>query len=353
MKTSRFATIAVLSVVVAGGVVVPLAGAAPYPAIYAFGDSLSDAGNFSASTLGLVPAPPYSGGRFTNGPVWVQFLGALVRPGPIGPSLRGGTDFAFSLSETGSTAVHQENARDLPAQFSQFVSQVPAPQPGALFTVWAGANDLLDILSTPNLTPAAAAGDVLQAVANVDAFVSNLASRGAKNLLVLNEPNLGLTPSILREGSGPSQEASVLTQWFNGSLASSLDSLAAADALNLDMVDTYSLLDSAIANPGAYGFSDVTDPCWTGNYFGTGGSLCAPTTAGQDSHLFWDGLHPTERGHAYVALAAEAALEADPADPVPEPTTLSVLVMGLIGFALLNGAVRSRSGRGDSRGTLR
>lgn len=217
MNIIRFpTTVTALCVAIIAALGTPFASASPYPAIYAFGDSLSDAGNFSASTLGVVPAPPYSGGRFSNGPVWVQFLGALLGSGPVDPSLRGGTDFAWGLAETGSTPVHQLSPRDLPAQFSQFVSQVPVPQPGALYTVWAGANDLLNILSTPNLTPAAAATAVLYAVANVDAFVSNLAGRGAQNLLVLNVPNLGLTPSVLREGLGPSQEATLLSQWFNG-----------------------------------------------------------------------------------------------------------------------------------------
>ncbi|MBV8868652.1 MAG: hypothetical protein JOY65_04445, partial [Acetobacteraceae bacterium] len=42
----------------------------PSGALYAFGDSLSDAGNVFTLSLGKIPvSPPYSDGRFTNGAV--------------------------------------------------------------------------------------------------------------------------------------------------------------------------------------------------------------------------------------------------------------------------------------------
>ena len=55
------------------------ASAAQYSAIYAFGDSLSDAGNAYIATMGATPpTPPYASvngyGVFSNGPVWVQDL---------------------------------------------------------------------------------------------------------------------------------------------------------------------------------------------------------------------------------------------------------------------------------------
>jgi phospholipase/lecithinase/hemolysin len=48
-----------------------------YSQIVAFGDSLSDNGNMFALTEGTVyetPSPPYYEGRFSNGPVWVDYL---------------------------------------------------------------------------------------------------------------------------------------------------------------------------------------------------------------------------------------------------------------------------------------
>ena len=50
-----------------------MAAAAPYSAMYVFGDSLSDNGNIPAAS-GYRPSAPYYDGRFSNGPVAVEYL---------------------------------------------------------------------------------------------------------------------------------------------------------------------------------------------------------------------------------------------------------------------------------------
>src|SRR5262245_61575441 len=50
------------------------ANSAPFSRIVVFGDSLSDTGNFFHLTGGLVPPSPYANGRFSNGPLWVEYL---------------------------------------------------------------------------------------------------------------------------------------------------------------------------------------------------------------------------------------------------------------------------------------
>ncbi len=85
-----------------------------YSTIYAFGDSLSDAGDLSlTTTAGLATepvSPPYfqesygsiPGNVFSNGPTWVQNLSIALGLGVLAPSLAGGTDFAYGGAETGS-----------------------------------------------------------------------------------------------------------------------------------------------------------------------------------------------------------------------------------------------------------
>ena len=70
------------------------AGAAPrYTALYCFGESLTDVGNIYTLSHRTQPvSPPYSSGRFSNGPVWVQYMAtSLGLPVPL-PNLNGGTD---------------------------------------------------------------------------------------------------------------------------------------------------------------------------------------------------------------------------------------------------------------------
>ena len=63
------------------------AQAGSYSAIYAFGDSLSDVGNVFVGTSGTEPAPHYFAGRFSNGPIWLDYLAAQLGNGPMIPSL--------------------------------------------------------------------------------------------------------------------------------------------------------------------------------------------------------------------------------------------------------------------------
>jgi phospholipase/lecithinase/hemolysin len=304
-----------------------------YSAAYAFGDSLSDAGNLSISTslAGLTTpiSPPYykeqygliSGNVFSNGPTWVQNLSTALGLGTLAPSLAGGTDFAYGGAETGSTPQNADlpayAAISLPAQLSEFQTQVPHPSANALYTLSVGANDIDDILATTTLTAQQQTTDVNDAVANEIAFVNHLIGDGAKNLLVLDVPDLGKIPEItegLDDGSDtPSgaydAQASQLASEYNTALNSQL---AAITGTSVHVVNTFTLLDDAIADPAAYGLTNVTTPVWDGNFTSaSSGTLAATTTAGQDQYLFWDAYHPTETGHQAIAAAASTALSGE------------------------------------------
>jgi len=67
--------------------------------IYVFGDSLSDTGNAFSRTGS--PPPPYFNGRFSNGPVWVEYLADRLGL-PRNPS----TNFAFGGGYHGEQQHH-------------------------------------------------------------------------------------------------------------------------------------------------------------------------------------------------------------------------------------------------------
>jgi phospholipase/lecithinase/hemolysin len=288
--------------------VMPDEGTSPAPhfsAIYAFGDSLSDAGNDYTLSLGVLPTGfIYSDGRFSNGAVWVQDLSKDLGLGTLRASLEGGTDYAYGGAETGGETLHGVNPLDLPSQLAQFLVTDPHPSANALYTLSIGANDLLDAIPEYATNQAAALTDISQAVGNEISFIKDLASDGAKHFLVMNVPDLGKTPTEAKDSS----VASSLSALYDSDLQSGLQGLVSADHLSISMINAYGLIDWAVADPATFGLKNVTTPVWTGNFENPFSGHLNATGAAQNSYLFFDSLHPTATGHHYLAVAGLGAL---------------------------------------------
>jgi phospholipase/lecithinase/hemolysin len=312
---------------------VSLAQAGSIDAIYAFGDSLSDVGNVFTATGGAAPAAPYVNGQFTNGNVWVQDLASDLGLAPLHPSLLGGTDYAYGTAESGVTAFNTSLAdTDLTGptgQLAQYQATHTTADPNALYTIWIGSNDLSDILT--GQLPSQYAADISAVVGNTYAAVSTLAGMGARNFLIVTPPDLGLTPALLALGPAESAGASFLSSSYDTALTSGIPGLAAADSVNISVLNTYALLDAIVADPSAYGLSNVTQPCLTGEVNYAGGTPCANPS----QYLFWDQLHPTAAGHEIVANSALALV-------APEPASSSLIAVGLIGLAIWRRRSRAR-----------
>jgi len=292
-------------------------------AIYSFGDSLSDVGNDYVATGGAIPASPYYMGRFSNGPNWLDDLANYYGIGPLQPSLvPGGTDYAYGGARSGAnTVVPVTPTLGLAVPTTQdqvngFVGTHPAAPASALYTVWSGANDILAIASAFAANPATdTTSAITQAADDEVNAVQTLVTDGAKQVLVVGNPNIGLTPRFV--GTTASGFVAGLTSEYNGILTNGIAGIGGARITYLDLFPL-------IANAAAYGFSNSTTACYTGTYSGgSSGTVCDPTRTGQDRYLFWDNLHPTEAGFAVVADRAEVAL--------PEPASWSLLAAGLAG----------------------
>ncbi|WP_392481158.1 SGNH/GDSL hydrolase family protein [Nostoc sp. C110] len=307
------------------------ASAASFSKFYVFGDSLSDTGNVFAATGGLVAPttaipqdPPYFKGRFSNDQVWVDYLGDQLglTPSPyitLNPSIPNqGINFAVGGASSGQGNAVVPNA-PLPGVLEQ-VGLLTQPilqanqklDPNALYAVWGGANDYVFGQAT----------NTTQTVQNLSNAVGLLASSGAKNILVFNLPDLGKIPLAFATGS--SSNLTALTNEHNQELAEELGKFSNNSGLNLISVDVFSLFNQIQANPGKFGFQDVTTPCVVGN-FQTIISVCSQP----NDYLFFDSVHPTTGVHKLVADAALAAIEAK---SVPEPAiNLGILALGAFG----------------------
>ncbi len=292
-----------------------------YSQVFAFGDSLSDTGNISIATGGQYPGPNYAPGRYTDGtnttpattgPVglWVEQLASKLGAADPQPFLAGGTNYAVASAMTGSNGLY--NITD---QINYFVAQHLSGAPSSsLYTIWGGANDFF----FGNNTPGSAASVADSLYANIQ----TLAGTGAKNFLWVNLPPLGLTPRGM--SSNPDLEAEVTN--FNQEWAVDIAKLQ-GQGVNVVGVDVFNLFLQIAQNPGADGFTNITDP--------------AQGLSGVDpnNYLFWDMEHPTTAGHAFVADLAYNDLTAS---PVPEPMSLAVTALGLCALLMARRVRQSR-----------
>jgi phospholipase/lecithinase/hemolysin len=328
--------------VLAGLVACGGAQAATYPAIYSFGDSLSDVGNVFVGTADTLPLPGfYFNGRFSNGPNWLDDLSAKLGLS-MSPALLGGNDFAVGGAQTGETIVNDPPVPviGLTDQVKSFQILNASPTPGALYTLDIGANDILNAvtalkngqISFTDMTTTF----LNEAVANTVGAISDLYANGMRSLLYYEVPDLSVVPDYKDLGSQFAADAGTLAKDFNTDVLNAVKDLS---GLNVFDVPIFSAIDKVVADPSAFGLNNVTTPCFSGD-FETPGSVCADP----DQSLFWDGEHPTKVGQALTANLAFDVLTGttDPA-LVPEPSTWAMMLIGFTGLGIA--AARARRTR--------
>ncbi len=267
---------------------------------YSFGDSLTDNGNANAASGGTVNSnPAYFGGRWSNGPTYAEQLGNTLAKGAIAPSsVKTSMDFAFG----GATAVPALSAVPFPAlagQIQLFQSHSVSIQRSDLFTVWMGANDILNTASQAN--PAAMAPAGINAAQTTANGIQTLISLGAKNILVFNMPDIGLTPAGLSSGGGSLLTAGSLA--YNAEFDSRLKAIVAgAPDVTLTRIDAAALIARLQVDYKALGYSNATS------------GIILPGSSGADPNgfAFFDGIHPSARTHVLVARVVTEALNPEP-----------------------------------------
>ncbi len=259
--------------------------AAPFDDIVVFGDSLSDNGNLLFIDNQPKPDPAiYFEGRFSNGPVWVEYLADTAH-------------FNVSLSDRALGGAQSGGVIGLMTQIDGYIATTgPSLSDTALFVIWIGGNDFFN-----------GDGNFQSAVGNIRDALERLVDFGARNFLVVNLPDLGLIPDEL--GTPESPLATDFTLNFNADLAARLEIFRAAHPeVILYEFDAYALFTTIRNDPAAYGFTNVTDPS---------PNFDVPDNFDGAGHAFWDGKHPTTAMHAIMADHVFADVNAQ----VPPPDT--------------------------------
>ena len=303
------------------------AWALPINQLVVFGDSLSDTGNAYLGTAGFVGgAPAYQNGRFTDGPntipstnsptgLWVDQFASKMNLADPSPFLAGGTNYAVASALTGTNSVFTGSLTAVPytAQQVALFSATSKVSPTALYTFWAGSNDLL------------AGQSPLTAASNIAANITTLATSGAKNFLWLNLPQLGEVPDATKLGPTVSATLNAEAAAFNTASAKAITQLESQYGINIIPVDVSSLFSQIFADPSAYGFTNLTDPAQ------------GVVGANPNNYLFWDGEHPTTAADALVADLAYSDVQAAFA---PEPAALGLMATAFL-VLILTGIART------------
>ncbi len=296
-----------------------------YSSFWVLGDSLSDPGNLAALTGGVAPGPDYPTGRFSNGPVFAEYL-----QGDFAAAGRPAANFAFG----GATAAPADpgDPPGLPEQtalFELFSAGARGSRP--LVSVFFGSNDIFEALGGPDVIAAAeAAADAVIAAASAIA-----AGDGVQDFVLYTLPDIGRTPAYRLFQPALAADATAASLAFNSRLAGEVGVLRAAGA-RVTTVDIFGAFTALLDDPSAIGLADATLPCvfpsdGIAALFGQPRVCDAGAAA---TRVFYDGVHPTKGVHAYFAGAVEAAVTADVA-AVPLPATLPLAMLGLGALAMI------------------
>ena len=327
--------------------------------MYVFGDSLSDIGNVFLLTMGdlndptatpgAVPFPAYyNAGRFSNGPVWVEYLadrlGITLQPSlAFSNCTDAGVSCVYAFGGSGTARSNLLpigvpvsglwDDPEIPNAPGEPVSQITDFAAGladsdidpedALYIVWSGANNYLftafnQIFSPPPSLPLfdpSLSNDPAAVVRDIRGAIKELIDLGAEKILVANLPDLADVPLVAPELGVPDivlapfrADLTTRTLRHNRKLARMVRRInRRSDDADVILLDAYTLfklkLENAVAGPAR--------GCLLPPFFATPGSpLCQiippPGTVDftNPGSQIWDEQHPTTDLHKLIAKRA-------------------------------------------------
>lgn len=258
--------------------------------IIVFGDSLSDMQNLYNATLWKVPqSDSWFLGRFSNGPVWPEYLGRTMQLTPYVWAVAGAAADQFLVIPGFSQQVDS---------WHEYMREARNYDPAkSLFYVMVGANDLVVYGRSPD-----------QSLMAVEQGLRKLLAAGARKIVVSNLPDVTRAPTFRTRNDGEAVARNLRA--YNVGLAELVQRLSAEHPMSLTLFDAYTFFGRILDAPEQAGFTDVRQSCLQ---IDTSRPLsyllphnrrpnCTP-----DTFVFWDTLHPTTRMHREIADAIRAA----------------------------------------------
>jgi phospholipase/lecithinase/hemolysin len=246
------------------------AAATPIKHVVFFGDSLTDNGNLYSTFLHIMPkSPPYYSGRFSNGPVWADYLEDYFHS-KYGVSSEnhavGGATTVFRNPFAGN--LPYEFAEEIHFYFHPLLGHGPteAETASSLFLIWIGANDYTSGQKDLN-------GATNEVTDTIMSKVDELVSKGARYFVMINMPDISVSP--YGKSINPDLDKNIrdLAIMHNEKLDYRMDQYEHTHpAVKFMRLDSFALLNDVIKNPNFYNqkynvhLQNLTDSCWTGGY---------------------------------------------------------------------------------------
>ena len=307
-----------LAVALAAAALPALAQQGQFSRTVFFGDSLTDAGYYRPVLIRSIgPSGGLVGQSTTNpGFVWAQHVAEHYGTnGGANGNGQAGDNYAVSGARVAVDTVGGLGPTPSVATQVQRHLAGGGADPDALYTVWAGANDVFAIAAG-----APAEATLAGAVGAQVGLIGTLQGAGARYILVPTLPDMGQTPAARAQGPVAQGQLTALATAYNTALYNGINSAG----LRVIPLNTFAFLQEVIADPGTYGFRNVTAPACTVAQSIT----CNPATLvaadAANAYLFADGVHPTTGGHRALADFAISVLEA-PAQIAVLPQSAAVV----------------------------
>ena len=338
--------------------------------VYVFGNSISDTGNvYSLTGNNFPPSPLYFDGRFSDGPVWVDFLAQdsklglnpgnfyefATDPNPDPSMLAEGINFSIGGATTGTTTLGDVPSANPPilfpgveTQINDFLNDVLQGNPisdDSLVLYWAGENDYAAELLMGKTPEQINPQDIVD---NVTSHATRLAEQGAKNVVIANLFDLDSVPlgQDLAAGIGfDPAKLNELTVEHNNLLSDEISTLNASFAdTTFVTFDINTLLSDIIDNPASFGINleqgkTPFDSCLDPNSF-PNIDPNVQRCANPDQYVYYDNQHFTSAVHKIIAdnlyETIEEEMSNNPNITVPEAgNTVGIIGLGLGMLTLL------------------
>jgi len=180
-------------------------------------------------------------------------------------------------------------------QVKSYLATTSAVSRTALYTFFGGSNDLLYRVKKHPADSQAMLNTATKAVDAIKSQIAAIAVAGGKTFVWLNMFPIERTPA----GSAFAPALVPAIDQFNAAWAKALDELKIRfpDCMFIG-VDFHGLSNAAFADPAKYGFANMTEAAQGKN-------------VDPDTYLFWDAIHPTSKGHQWLANAVYVRLFPD------------------------------------------